>query len=262
MMRYNLWRLTLARARRFYLSLQAFLGLRNLNVVIGYFEPQLRFFIQWLNFLYFMPRVVMDLAHLVYHMAYFPNQELSLKQRVQIYFHRRWESLIRDTLWLVNGILSIFVLTAGLGYLSLYVAALVQFVEVLVNVYILVLGKLQQEAMRQDVLKTANLPLTEKELKVSEELNRRSSVDDIVRKTRLMNSMGVLLCNIMILPCFLSLSPLIPVIGASLSLLVSVIQFACVKDFAALRQTLRDPMSIGPDEKMSTVNSRYLLCLA
>lgn len=261
MLKYNLWRLTLARIRRFYLSVQLFLNLPNLNWMIAFFEPQLRVFILWLNFLYFLPRVLMDIAHLIYHMAFFPGSEFDLKQRAQIFFQRRWESFVRDSLWLINGALSLFVFTGPLGFWGLYLSALVQLIEVLLNLVILLQSNRQQSDIRQGLLSMLKVPAPKQEL-WKQKLAQRDDVEHQIRYIRLRNSVGVLICNILILPFFLNLHLGIALFGAGLSLMMSVIQFLSVREFANLRKKLPDPFCVSEVEELPSQTSRYLLCSA
>jgi len=261
MLKYNLWRLTLARFRRFYLSLQLCFHIQNLNWMIALFEPQLRVFMLWLNFLYFLPRVLMDLAHLTYHMVFFPESQFSLKQRAQIFFQRRWESFARDSLWLINGALSLFVFTGPLGFWGLYVSALVQLIEVMLNAVLLIEADSQQLGIRRHLLSILNVA-EDKTKTWANKLEQRDLVDHKIRVIRLRNSFGVLLCNTLILPFFLNLHIGIALVGAGLSLVMSVIQFSSMKEFANLRKTLKDPFLTDTTEALMPQTSRYLLYTA
>lgn len=267
MPKFNLWRLLLGRIRRFYLSLQAFLQSLLLSQCLGFIEPFFSQFMAWVNFLYFLPRFFLDLSNFIYHVFLLgPHSEeeasLSFMERVRIHFNRRWESTLRDLFWLTNSFLSLFILTGSFGIASLYVNAFMQLLETGVNLYLIYFSENREEKIL-DMVNHLNTSFETKEIRtLFKELNYRWSIDERIREIRFYNSLGVLLSFILILPCMASISPIIPLIGATLGLIMSHIQFNSFSKFNFMRGKMSDPITPAKTSKpvlIPTCNSQGIM---
>lgn len=268
MLNYNLWRLMIARFRRFYLNFQALFNYLCLNLFVSNVEPFLRRFMSWFNFLYFIPRVTTDVFNFFYHVFSFGNtfkseHPLPLKVRFLMQVNRRWESFFRDMLWFVNSVLSLFVLVGPWGFLGLYVNAFMQFAETVLNVGLYFSFKNQQK----DFLSSTNLlNIDMDESKKSEifaEIQSRWDVDNRIRFIRMKNSVVILVSSLLIMPCMGAINLMIPFCGAVLGLVMTFVQFKSVYTFNHLRKTIKDPFVVEDIEhRLTSVVSSATLILA
>lgn len=243
----NLWRLLLARMRRFLLNLQVCLQSAFLGHYLDIIEPFFGQFMAWVNVIYFSPRLMLDSFNFLYHLFFWKSEEpqahvLSFYDRFWLLFNRRWETMFRDFLWLTNSLLSLFILTGTLGFMSFYVNAGIQLIETMLNLYLMYDSEYREDAILGTVNEINKAFHDSENHTLFEELNYRWTVDDRIREIRFYNSLGVLFSFILILPCMATISSIIPLIGAALGIMMSFIQFKSLNKFGSLRGGISDPL--------------------
>ena len=131
--------------------------------------------------------------------------------------HRRWDEVLRDLLWLINAVLSLFVFTGASIILSLYAVVVAQFVEVCLNAYLL--------GQQTNRLQATRLFFKDK-LGADDEFLRQFEADMNLKvkgaQQRLLVSSLFLLCSLVVLPCIAACSIYLPLIGSILSVLMTL----------------------------------------
>lgn len=248
----NAKRLALGRIRRFYLSLNAFLNQGNMSWIMLWWEPSFRVAISWLNFLFFLPRIAIALEDILTHtflLGEHTKEEmaLSMETRYTMILSRRWEMLVRDTGWMLNGLFALFVFVGVMGFWSLYLNTFIQLLEVFLNIFILSRFEEQQKLIMDYFTEQAEgLDVEQREL-FFKDLESRTQLEYENRAVRLFNSIMILIGSVMILPTMASVSPIIPLIGAILALSISVFHFIYFPDWDERRRLKSEPFMISSD---------------
>lgn len=227
---WNLTRLFLGRLRRLILSINALNISLTLQNMVQVFDPFVQNTLGLINLLYFIPRLCSYIGPWLKHLyAYLfaseDDKKIDFWTRFWGQLHRRWEMILRDLLWFSNGFLGFFVFTGAIGFQGLYFGAAMQFLEVCLNAYLLREHKYRKQ-------KTTSFFETQKSLMPQDqhhlfeiELRRRTWLETENGERRLFNSSMILLSNLLILPCFMSISVYIPLCGAILAIGMTVIQY-------------------------------------
>lgn len=249
MLKYNLWRLFLARLRRFIINFQQLSHYFYLNFWLSYIEFVLQTFLSWFNVIYFIPRIATDILNFIYHL-FFVNSfnlnepPLSFNTKFLMLFNHRWETVFRDLLWFVNSFFSLFIFVGQQGFLGFYLNAFMQLTETLLNLVIYFTHIQYQEEFKKSTEIGSPETIDYINVKVSPELKIRWDVDNKIRNIRLKNSVGVLLSSVLILPCMAAYSFVLPLLGAVLGLVMSFIQFKSVDIFNRMRREIKDPFLV------------------
>lgn len=256
----NAKRLALGRIRRFYLSLNALLNQGNMSWLMLWWEPSFRWVMSWLNFMFFLPRIAIALEDICTHtflLGQHTEHEKGLCMEVRFWmvFSRRWEILIRDTAWMLNGLFALFVLTGALGFWSLYLNAFIQLLEVFLNIYLLSRFEEQQKFILGNFDRSDDLSIKSYHGFLQDQ-HSRTALEYENRVVRLFNSVMILIGSVMILPTMASISPIIPLVGACLALSISAFHFLYFPDWDERRRAKLDPFMISNDNgSMNSVST-------
>jgi len=241
----NFKRLLILRLRRFYLSIIDCCHSLRSSWFFLCVEPIVRLMINWGNILYFMPRVLSNVGNFCYHSFLLGSnsqleKELTVWTRMKIQFARRWEGMFRDVLWLLNSILSVFVLTGSYVIWGVYLNALFQCVEMLLN-FVLLMNFTRHIKNMEEV--GCSLVTDEEWTNIKLELNHRWDIDKEIMCIRLWNSIIIAICNICIFPALAAVSPLIPLLATIISLYMSYWQNMELTKARIMRRDLSEPFA-------------------
>ena len=258
----NAKRLALGRVRRFYLSLNALSMEGNSSWIMLWWEPVFRVVMSWLNFIFFLPRILIGLMEIITHTFLLgehtkEEQKITQETRFMMFLSRRWEILVRDFAWMFNGFLSLFVLVGVLGFWSLYVNAFIQLLEVFLNIFLL--GRFEDHLLEMtDYFQDLSFALErDNRTEFMDDFNSRMTLEYENRAVRLVNSILILIGSMMIVPSMAAISPIIPLVGAILALSVSIFHFIYFPDWEDRRRQKLDPMMISKDELSGYSPSKY-----
>lgn len=227
---YNLTRLFLVRLRRLILSINALNLSLSLQGTAQAFDPFLQGFLGLVNLLYFIPRLLSFIGPFIKHlyeylMASEEDKKIDFSTQFAGQLHRRWEVILRDLIWFSIGFMSFFVFTGTLGFGVLYFSAAMQFLEVCLNGYLLSDHKLHKENTMNFFDKQKEHMPEKPHQRFVAELRRRNWLETENLERRLFNSSIILLSNILILPCLMSISVYISLFGALLAIGMTIIQY-------------------------------------
>lgn len=248
----NLYRLGILRIRRLMISLNDAFELNDLSWWMQTFDPYIRAVMSIINVLYFFPRFLSHIAMIIKHV--FIEQclsdeakQLKIWMRLKVQMVRRWEVLLRDALWLANGILNFCVLLGAWGVWSLPINAFFQFVEVLLNLYLMyefwAEYRNSLKALAQDDLfKGVSMDGAQSEF--SKDLHKRFLSEEKNRYQRLVNSALILLSNLFVCAAFVSISIYFPLAGAIIGVLMTFVQFYTRFAWESERSEIKDPFTL------------------
>ncbi len=249
----NLFRLGTARFRRFLLSIQNFNYFQDLNWWVLIVDPYIRFGMSIINLIYFIPRVLSHILVFIKHLFMESwmsplEKDLSISQRFQIQWNRRWEALFRDALWLINGILNFYVLLDAWGAWSLPINAFIQFIEVLLNVYLYQQFLIQKNESIQYFKENAFLNVEvefakERKLFLSE-LKYRLLLEEKSVYMRMINSILVLISNVLVCASVAAISLYLPLLGSILGVLLTTIQWVSRFSWEEEKNALKEPFEL------------------
>ena len=155
------------------------------------------------------------------HNSLMPSQEQSLDPSIRFWthlsFNRRWFFLINDIVWLIGSLTSAFILTGSLLPLSIYLAVGLQAFD-----FVFSCVRYAIEINQFDVLKKKPMCHDKAYLTALDEQIQQS----LYANTLLMiNHASLLLSIIMFLPAVTAISPLLPVLGGSLSVITTAVNY-------------------------------------
>lgn len=253
----NFKRLLILRLRRFYLSVIDCCNALRSTWLFLWLEPIVRLMINWGNIFYFMPRVVSNFGNFCYHSFLLGSnsqqeKDLTVWTRMKIQFARRWEVMFRDMLWLLNSVFTVFVLTGSYLIWGLYLNAIFQWVETLLN-FILLMNFTMHIKKMEEV--GCSLVLDLEWEKIQPKLNHRWNIDKEIMCIRLWNSIIIAICSICILPSVGAISPLIPLCASMISLYMSYWQNIELTKARNARRDLSEPFADYFQEVKNTFKS-------
>jgi len=225
-------RLFTLRIRRLLLAIamwaESFEQFRRLVSTIDRFVSPVLAYVAWV---FFTPRLVSNLLLMTKHVL--PGswmkeeeKELGWQIRWQIQMRARWFELGNDSAWLTAGLLNCFVLTGIFTPMSIQLAVGLQAFDVVMacaRCYIEI-GRLQ--TLQADYKKMLTDPSTTEDIREDipnylQHLQKRLSCDQQRLQLAIINASLLLLSISMALPVF-AVYPMIPLIGAVLSVLITV----------------------------------------
>lgn len=220
---FNLYRLTITRLRRLWLTLNDLHCFQDVSIWMMICDPVVQISMRFLNLVYFIPRLTTQFLCFFKHLfitAWMTEQEkqMTFFQRFMIQLNRRWEICFRDSLWCLNSLLNFFVLTGVHASWSLVLNATLQLIETCLNIY-LYYDFVDQNKKRNFLLKNIK-PEALLQIQLMDALEEKS------RYIRMINSILILLSNVLVLHFFFVLNPFIPILGATVGLMMSFIQMS------------------------------------
>lgn len=242
---YNLYRLTVTRIRRLWLTLNDFHYFKDLSLWMTFCDPVVQAIMRYLNFFYFIPRLATQFLCFFKHLFMYDwlteqEKAMSVSERFIIQFNRRWEICFRDALWCFNSLMNIFVLVGAYSAWSLLLNASLQGIETGLNIY-LYCEFVSHKQKRQDFL-FKETPFLRKETRL--QIQQMDNLEEKNRYIRMINSILVLVSNILVLKMFLVVSIYIPLIGAVLGVMMSFLQFASRAQLEQQRSDLKEILEL------------------
>ena len=226
----NIGRLLINRLRRLLLSITALNISVSLQVLVDVFDPGLQQVLGGLNLVFFIPRLLSMIGPWIKHLLD-TDSNIDFWSRFWGQLHRRWEQVLRDLLWLTVGILSVFVFTGASAILGLYAVVVVQFIEVCLNAYLL----------WEQQCRLAEKKAFFKALAPGDEFFKQFDQDVALNNKRMQQPLiylSLFLCSsLLILPPMAMISAYLPLIGATLAVVVTIYQlYALSKPAAAVNE--------------------------
>jgi hypothetical protein len=242
-------RLLVIRIRR---TILAGLGLKQLAMYRPWIEPIERITnpgFLYFNWLFFIPRLFVNLSGMAKHGI--PNPWMSREERqvpwyLRLHFylstHRRYFELANDVGWCMTGVSLCFLLTGIFLPIRAYFSITMQFIELSINTI-----RSAVEINRLLILKKDYMTLTTNgtipvDNHYMNALNERIAHEKRIIFLLLTNSILLAVAILTILPALVSLSPLFPLIGGLLSMMVSFRFMAC--DAANAKQRPLDDVTV------------------
>lgn len=228
----NIYRLGFLRTRRLSICLNNAFAFKDINWWMATFDPMIQSSMSVINFLYFIPRFLSHLLMIFKHVLIHDwmtkeEKELSKWKRFQIQWQRRWEILQRDSFWLANGILNLFVFLGPYGVWSLPMNAFFQFAEMLLNWYLLRDFNAQKRTAI-DFFKTHHVfnysGMAQKLDHFLTAYEERLNLEEKNRHQRLVNSILVFISNLLVCAFFAKISLYFPLVGAIIGVLMTFVQ--------------------------------------
>lgn len=220
----NLSRLTAIRIRRFILAavaLRTFLSWAPTVAQVEYFTAP---FFLYLGWLFFLPRFALNLTTLLNKTFFSAKNKLpwSLKLEAYLNLHRRLYELWTDTAWFTSGILLCFVLFGPLA-----VWRPIAVISVQISDTIMMITRSFFELRRLFVLKNEYQEgikngLSEKNLGYLKALEERIAFEKKVSYLAITNNLLMTIALLAIIPSISVISPLIPILGATLGVLTTL----------------------------------------
>ena len=199
----------------------------------------------YLSWIFFAPRLLLNTGLMLKHLIpyrynpFMTKEEDSLDANTRFWSHlnvdMRWFFLINDVVWFTGGLVGCFILTGPLLPISLYLAIGLQCFD-------LVFACIRYciEANRLNQL-TTNMPHDAPAYK--KDLDAHIEHEKRPHRQLIYNHCALLLSIITLLPSMVSISPFLPILGASLSVATTIINYSKNLDHGA-QQPKCDPRDL------------------
>lgn len=181
----------------------------------------------YLNWLFFIPRLLTNLILFANHLVMPIEQEatLSFKTRIKAQLDRRWFELANDGVWCVAGIYNCFILAGNVTPTGLFVGIALQAYDVFLACILTYLEISRLHAAKKKYDETHPIKTDSDRLYLIQ-FEKRLSYERKRLGVLVANTLIILLCMILGLPALLDVSAMIPCIAASITLLTTVFFYA------------------------------------
>jgi hypothetical protein len=235
----NIYRLFIARLRRYFLNIKTALEVFSTNSLAfkSFFEPFDKYLfgpvMNYLSWLFLLPRLIANLILLPWHVIRSPSltpgeNKLTWKQRFLIQWRERWFELANDLIWVPGGILTCFFLVGPLNMVGLILGVAMFSWDIVLSITraVIELSRLNQlihEHTEQletlaDPIGITKLSAFIEQLKAYRSYERKRHALSIVNNT-LVTLLSFLAVSIIILPI------VVPIVASSLLLILTVVFF-------------------------------------
>lgn len=227
----NPFRLLLVRTRRLFISMTAVLGnLGEYSPWVTTIDQYAAPFFMHLAWVFFMPRLFVNLYLMGKHLYGGDGKEstVSIWTRFRAQLSRRWVELSNDLGWFVSGIITCFVLTGALLPIGIYVAVAMQAYDlILVSFragYEITL--LKQLIAEYEQMKQETLIENQQELQTHiDALNARLALECKSLGLGVFNFSVLFIAVLLTIPMMAAISPIIPLVGAALALIITIVTY-------------------------------------
>ncbi|WP_133128587.1 hypothetical protein [Legionella nagasakiensis] len=243
----NWFRLYSIRTRRLLVSISAltheFSSYRQwIDRMDQWARPALAYF----GWIFFIPRLLVNLVMMAKHTIpgwWMSKNEydLGLKTRFMLQWQRRWFFLGNDSAWLTVGLLNCFVLTGVLSPFGLYLSLALQVFDIAMAV---AQAHIEISRMRQLQKQYAEM-LNQKSMSAEEQNDIRQYQYHLEKRiAHERKRLGLIVINTVVLLLALSLAipalafnPLIPVLGAALAVLTTIVVHSAIRQLQKQKPT-------------------------
>ena len=222
---FNPFRLGLFRLRR----LASFIGpaLHNQTMIdnFTYLENHgMRTIFLYISWLFFAPRLTLNLVLLAHHLFNDSNltpieRTFDRSLRFRAHWMRFWQNIINDLYWFSNGIAFCFLLSPAYPVLSLGIGLAAQLADLVMAIIIAVV-----EIRRMNIQENAINELDEAGL-FDAPLRARIVFEQKALAYNIFHFWMLLIALCCTLPSMVAISPLLPVVGGTIAVLMTVITF-------------------------------------
>ncbi len=183
----------------------------------------------YLAWLFFLPRLIINLSLMTKHLIGTTDEEKSLDFETRLYsqLSRRWPELLNDIAWFINGILVCFVLTGPMLPKAIYMALIMQWYDfgvAILRAWIEVSSlralKMQYCEMQRKYEKDSPEYIEIESYLLS--LGKRIAIEYEAIRVNLLNFFTLLIAVCLTLATF---NPFIPIIGAAMAIAITVVNF-------------------------------------
>ncbi|MDF1758416.1 MAG: hypothetical protein P1U74_09000 [Legionellaceae bacterium] len=255
---YNiLVRLLIVRSRRILAKLAIVINYckNYVNGLAAFEKGGAAFFFSYLSWMFFLPRLIINIATTIRSMTNWGLSKLDIqfgwKKRLMIHLESVWAELANDIMWFASGICSCFVLAGCIPIIGVYFLLGAQIYDLAVNCFrshwdMHRVKKIKERFEELGKINQLNeqMPDIEHFLR---NLEKRIQFDRRMLFYLLSNFSILLVCIVFMMPAFATISPIIPLVAAAVTLLTAVYHFRNVVYFRAKRKELYGGTLIASD---------------
>lgn len=253
---WNPRRLGLVRTRRNALILGDYLNNDRYSAVIGTVDPFLRGTLAWVNLLSFIPRLSLNTSLMAYHLSDSSNlaaleETLPKFTRFRAHWTRFWWEAINDIYWILISIAFCCMLTGGaLTLVSLYVSLMAQSLDLFFS------AARAYVDMHRIYTLAYDLSIIDPDCPIQAGLNKKIHFELLACAYNIFHFVLLMIALCLTLPSMAAVSTMLPVIGGTVSMLMTVISPYVQEYFSKIRQQIYEPRPTNDEENIPRHYSR------
>lgn len=238
---HNHWRLGGTRVRRLGTFLVPYLKNDMYTSIVNTFDPFVRRGLAYTNWIFFIPRLALNFSLLFHHL--FNENELNPLEakldrwtRFRAHWTRFWFEVINDLYWFLNGIIICFILNGGvLSVPGLYLSMTVQCLDLFASMTRACVELYRLYKMRCD------LQELQPGLALDGDLLRRLKFEAFALGYMVFHFALLVLCLALTLPSMAAVSTMLPVVGGTVAVMMTVVTFYMQNYLNGTRRSLYEP---------------------
>lgn len=238
---HNHWRLGGTRVRRLGTFLVPFLKNDAYTSIINTLDPFARRGLAYINWIFFIPRLTLNFSILYQHL--FNENELNPLEakldrwtRFRAHWTRFWFEVINDLYWFLNGIIICFILNGGvLSVPGLYLSMTVQCLDLFSSLTRACMELYRLYKMRCD------LQELQPGLALDGDLLKRLKFEAFALGYMVFHFGLLVLCLALTLPSMAAVSTMLPVVGGTVAVMMTVVTFYMQNYLNETRRSLYEP---------------------
>lgn len=254
---YNHLRLGGTRARRLLAFLEPFLKNETYTAFFKTVDPYMRFVLSYLNWMFFIPRLSLHLSLLSHHL--FNKSQLQplegklpLLSRFRAHWTRFGFEFVIDSYWFLNGLKVCFWLPGGaLSPQGIFLSLTIQVLDLFCSIVraVVELRRLSNMA--------ADLNNLEPNLALTKDIDKRFWFEAFALGYMIFHFSVLMISLCLTLPAMAAISTMLPVIGGTCAVLVTVLTYHMQNYFVRRRESEFEcrPKPIMIDEKLRRLPS-------
>ena len=227
--RTNLPRATINRIRRMLRSSMLLDELLLLREWIEPLELVINPIFLHLNWIFFIPRLTVNLILLTKHVIptpWMPEQECLLPWKTRLYVHlninHRWVELINDFVWCTGNLFSCFLCTGSWAFIDVYFAIGLQLFDLLFTCLYVALEIHRLNTLEKEYQTGCAQGTFSIDHAYAQALQQRITHEKNTGYLAILNHTLLFIAILTILPTLTTISPMAPLVGATLSLLTTI----------------------------------------
>lgn len=205
------------------------------------------FFFSYLAWIFFLPRMLTNFALFYKHVFDKSSmtrveQELGWKVRMRAQWVRRWDEMLNDMGWFSSGVTTCFFLAGSVPAVGIYLAIAMQAYDLLRIMvrFMIEMNRLNELKSQLKTQRQARGGANQSDMDLLCDLEERIKFDRNELFYSLFNFIILLVCAILMTPTFASISPILPIMGATIAVLITVLTFAMTRWVVQERQKRYD----------------------
>ncbi|MDP3706078.1 MAG: hypothetical protein Q8R24_09235 [Legionellaceae bacterium] len=218
------------------------------------------FFFSNLAWIFFLPRLLTNIGLIYKHVFDASSMtdielELGWKVRAHAQFVRRWQELANDMAWFSNGITTCFFLAGKTPVIGMYLGVAMQGYDLVVASVRFYIEIKRYNEIKKDYL-AAHMEKESQEMReFLQELEERMAFDRMALGWNVFNFSVLLLCV-----CLTTVtgSPLIPLIAATLAVVMTLIHYAATRWFESKRLELNYGNQVIPNTARCSIMTNQI----